>query len=106
MKTVGALRAARMLNRMRPGQTNVRYVVGPTADYGGYVEHGTSRMAAQPYMAPAAREAQGNVASHLKSAPNLETAISSVAYDVERGAKARCPVRTGYLRSSIHVRKA
>lgn len=29
-------------------------IVGPTAHYGGYVERGTSRMAAQPYMAPAA----------------------------------------------------
>lgn len=27
--------------------------VGPTADYGEFVERGTSRMAAQPYMAPA-----------------------------------------------------
>ncbi len=26
---------------------------GPTADYGDYVEKGTSRMAAQPYMSPA-----------------------------------------------------
>ena len=27
---------------------------GPTADYGVYVEHGTSRMAPQPFMGPAA----------------------------------------------------
>jgi len=27
---------------------------GPTANYGGFVENGTSRMAPQPYMAPAA----------------------------------------------------
>lgn len=27
--------------------------VGPTADYGGFVEYGTSRMAPQPYMGPA-----------------------------------------------------
>lgn len=26
---------------------------GPTANYGGYVEYGTSRMAPQPYMRPA-----------------------------------------------------
>lgn len=26
---------------------------GPTANYGGFVENGTSRMAPQPYMAPA-----------------------------------------------------
>ena len=28
-------------------------VVGPTADYGRYVEEGTSRMGPQPYMGPA-----------------------------------------------------
>jgi HK97 gp10 family phage protein len=28
-------------------------VVGPTAEYGAYVEYGTSRMAPQPYMGPA-----------------------------------------------------
>lgn len=27
--------------------------IGPTADYGHYVEHGTSEMAPQPYMRPA-----------------------------------------------------
>lgn len=27
--------------------------IGPTANYGGYVEEGTSRMSAQPYMSPA-----------------------------------------------------
>ncbi len=29
-------------------------VIGPTASYGGFVEYGTSRMAPQPYMGPAA----------------------------------------------------
>ena len=28
--------------------------IGPTANYGGFVEYGTSRMAPQPYMGPAA----------------------------------------------------
>jgi HK97 gp10 family phage protein len=27
--------------------------IGPTANYGGYVEYGTSRMSPQPYMGPA-----------------------------------------------------
>lgn len=32
----------------------LRAEVGPTAEYGVYVEHGTSRMGPQPYMGPAA----------------------------------------------------
>ena len=32
--------------------------VGPEADYGIYLEYGTSRMAAQPYMNPAADEVE------------------------------------------------
>jgi HK97 gp10 family phage protein len=31
--------------------------VGPEAEYGGFVEFGTSRMGAQPYLIPAAEEA-------------------------------------------------
>lgn len=33
--------------------------IGPTAHYGKYVEFGTSRMAPQPYMGPAADRHQG-----------------------------------------------
>lgn len=32
--------------------------IGPTVDYGDYVERGTSRMAPQPYMGPAADKHQ------------------------------------------------
>lgn len=35
-----------------PGDLEVQ--VGPTAEYGAFVEYGTTRMAAQPYMTPAA----------------------------------------------------
>lgn len=33
--------------------TTMAAEIGPTAEYGGFVEEGTSRMAAQPYMGPA-----------------------------------------------------
>lgn len=32
--------------------SNMAVEIGPTANYGGYVEHGTSRMAPQAYMGP------------------------------------------------------
>ena len=49
--------------------------VGPTAAYGRYVEQGTSRMAPQPYMGPAAD----------KHAPAFEQALADIA---ERAAGA------------------
>lgn len=35
------------------GYGHMTAVIGPTADYAPYVENGTSRMAAQPFMGPA-----------------------------------------------------
>ena len=43
--------------------------IGPTASYGGFVEGGTSRMAAQPYMGPAFE----------KHVPAFEAALGKVA---------------------------
>jgi len=42
--------------------------VGPTVEYGGYVEYGTSRMAPQPYMGPA----------FDRHAPSLEQALAAI----------------------------
>lgn len=39
-------------------KNQVETVVGPEADYGIYVELGTSRMAAQPFMNPSADEVE------------------------------------------------
>lgn len=36
-----------------PSFTGLTAEIGPTADYGGYVELGTSRMGPQPYLRPA-----------------------------------------------------
>lgn len=50
----GNLRASIGTEVSGDGRRGVMTVsVGPTAAYGAYVEHGTSRMAAQPYLAPA-----------------------------------------------------
>ena len=42
--------------------------IGPTAEYGGYVEYGTSKMDAQPYMGPAVD----------RHAPTFESALGQV----------------------------
>jgi HK97 gp10 family phage protein len=41
--------------------------IGPTAAYGVFLELGTSRMAAQPYMGPAADRRQGPFAQAMES---------------------------------------
>ena len=105
MKMIGAAQAVSTMRRLKPTPTKASYVVGPSANYGGHVEYGTSRMSAQPYMRPAAREAKGNVKRHVRSANNLDAAMQSIAYEIEAGGKQRCPVATGFLRGSIAVRK-
>ncbi len=49
--------------------------VGPSADYGIYVEFGTRKMAAQPYMRPAFEANRANVAERIKA--NIATSIRS-----------------------------
>ena len=39
--------------------------VGPTAEYGAFVEYGTSRMRAQPYMTPASEQAGEWFVNHM-----------------------------------------
>lgn len=43
--------------------------IGPTADYGGYVEYGTSTRAGQPYLAPA----------FDRQVPGFEAALAALA---------------------------
>ncbi|MEE3128456.1 MAG: HK97-gp10 family putative phage morphogenesis protein [Actinomycetota bacterium] len=46
--------------------------IGPTVDYGGYVEHGTSTQAGQPYLAPAFDRQIGG----------FESALAALADDI------------------------
>ncbi len=48
----GTLRNSITSEVQRRGNT-IRGEVGPTVNYGGFVEQGTSRMSAQPYLRPA-----------------------------------------------------
>ena len=85
-------------------------VVADSVEYGAFQEFGTSRMAAQPFMRPAAeavrepfKKAMGQA---WRSAQQAQAAVDKAAFDVEHIAKARAPVDTGALRSSIHVEDA
>jgi hypothetical protein len=106
MSTVGVASALDMLEDLSPDGGSVTYTVGTNVEYASYVEYGTYRMAAQPYLRPAAREVQGNISQHLDGASSIDAAIKSAALEVEAAAKRRCPVDTGTLRASISTTRA
>lgn len=54
---------------LSPG--DIEAVIGPEADYGVFVEFGTSKMGAQPYMTPAVEQV----------APRIESALAAIAED-------------------------
>ena len=80
------------------------YVVGASAEYAAYVEFGTSRNRAQPYLFPAARYVMRTEFDTLASAAaSPADLIRRIALAIEREAKKRAPVDTGNLRSSIQA---
>lgn len=83
------------------------YYVTAEADYAKYVEYGTYKMQAQPYMRPAARRVRQNMDVHLQTGAvrSGDTAVAAVAEAVESEAKRIVPVDTGNLKNSIKTYK-
>lgn len=85
------------------------FVVGTNASYGAFVEFGTSSQSAQPFLIPAAREAQRNPAAYIQkhtgtSIDQLESTkevVKVLALAIERDAKERAAVDVGNLKASI-----
>lgn len=69
------------------------------------VEFGTWKMAAQPYMRPAADAAVGRGATYARQSNSIETMAQAVAYDIRDDARQYAPVDTGELRGSISAGK-
>lgn len=93
------------LESLRVGEVPT-YLVGTNVHYASYVEFGTSRMRAQPYLRPAAEKGATNARPIFERAPTFAAAIRLLALKIERYAKRRCPVDTGNLRGSIAAEKA
>lgn len=80
------------------------YVVGTNVQYSVYVEFGTSKMAAQPYLRPAVEDVVNRMGDEIaEDAESAEELVKRLALEIERGAKERAPVDTGNLRASIEA---
>ena len=79
------------------------YFVGSNVEYSIYVEFGTSKMEAQPYLRKAARAVQRSV-PRIASQTNPESVaelVKIVALELESLAARFAPVDTGNLQASI-----
>ncbi|HXI17662.1 MAG TPA: HK97-gp10 family putative phage morphogenesis protein [Chloroflexota bacterium] len=107
----GVKEAQATLTRLREGaeaagRTTLR--VGPTAKYASYVEQGTRRMRARPFLAPALATVEDSLRGRLiaalpKGAQSTAAAMLGVATTLKSAAQKRAPVRTGNLRGSMYV---
>lgn len=80
------------------------WIVGTSVEYAAYVEFGTSKMKAQPYLRPAVREVFTQDFSRLADqAENTNELVKLLALEVERKAKKKAPVDTGNLMGSIRA---
>lgn len=81
------------------------WIIGTNVEYSIYVEFGTSRMDAQPYLFKAAREVMSNVESIWDRVSDFGQLLQRMAFRIEKLAKIYCPVDTGNLMASIKAEK-
>lgn len=81
------------------------YRVGTNVEYSVYVEFGTSRNEAQPYLRPAVEQAVSELDQIANDADSPEELVEMLALKVEEYAKDKAPVDTGNLRGSIEAQR-
>lgn len=75
------------------------------ADHAGFVEGGTSKMQAQPYMRPAVDQVRGQLKRHAAQSGSTNELTRNVALAIADRARQIVVVDTGELRGSIDTRK-
>lgn len=105
MSVVGVRSAVDALESLKSGFTEeTAWIVGVGAEYGAYVELGTSNMEAQPYLFPAAKQVMRTEFAQLEQeAGDVNDLVRLLALEIEGQAKRKSPVDTGNLRSSIEA---
>lgn len=83
-----------------------RHVIADGVEYGIYVELGTSRMSAQPFLVPSFEDGVKNLPKALGQAiergVNPDDVLRKTAFDITGLAQRRAPVDTGALQNSLH----
>jgi hypothetical protein len=108
-KFIGEKALAAKIAKMVRGASKGQARIGTNIEYGPYVELGTSRMAAQPYLRPAydenkqaaLKEIADVLALNLPNGVRVKDALHAGGLVIEGPAKQKAPVLTGTLRSSI-----
>lgn len=88
------------------GRTSIRLVAD--VGYAPFVEYGTRRMAARPFLRPALAAAEASLRGRLvaalpKGAQPTAAALLGIANDALAVAQRLVPVKTGNLRRSLHT---
>lgn len=83
----------------------VVYAVGSPLEYSKYQEFGTRFHPPQPYLRPATEQTKRNLTRIIAQSDDFETAMETIAEEVEGTAKDLAPVRTGRLQESIEKRR-
>ena len=80
---------------------NTTWQVGSDVEYAVYVEYGTSKMKAQPYLRPAVNQTMREADVYAARADDVDEFVELLAKSVEEKATTRAPVDTGRLQRSI-----
>ena len=107
-KVTVTINMARLEQLMRKIPDKAVRILHDGVDYGIYQEFGTTKMAAHPFMTPAAEAVRQPFLDGLKVLHNIEdidTFTDKVAHDAEAIAKTYVAVDTGRLKNSITVSK-
>lgn len=81
----------------------VFWIVGSDKEYAAYVEFGTYKMEAQPYLRPAVKAVVNNPDRYVADARSVEGYVKNIALAIEKLAKENAPVDTGELMNSIEA---
>lgn len=104
MSAIGIGAVTKMFKDAMPGPIEPWHAF-TNAEYAAYVELGTARSRAQPYMGPAAQKATAAIPELTMKAKSLNDLIRLIALRVEYLAKRLVPVDTGNLKRGIEAEK-